>query len=107
MNANAKEVGSDGQNKIMGELKAVIKDAEDLLKNAEHQASDGFKSAREKFESTLENAKDELLQLEQTVVDKAKEAAHSTDEYVKDHPWKSVGLGACVGLILGLLIGRK
>lgn len=104
---NVNELSSNARDKMMGELKSVIKDAENLLNNTEQQAGEGFKSARAKFESTLKNAKGELLHLEQTVVEKAKSAAHTTDEYVKDHPWKSVGLGACVGLIVGLLIGRK
>lgn len=104
---DATESSSKGYNKMMGELKAVIHDAEELLKNTEQQAGEGFKSARAKFEATLENAKGELSHLEQNVVEKVKEAVHTTDEYVKDHPWNSVGLGACVGLLVGLLIARK
>jgi len=30
-----------------------------------------------------------------------------TDEYVHEHPWRSVGVAAGVGLIIGLLIGRR
>jgi ElaB/YqjD/DUF883 family membrane-anchored ribosome-binding protein len=101
------DLSSSAGGKMMGEFKSVIKDAEDLLKNTEQQTGEGFKVARAKFESTLKTAKSELLRLEQTVVEKTKDAARTTDEYVKDHPWKSVGLGACVGLIVGLLIGRK
>jgi len=103
----ANEANSNACNKMMGELKSVIKDAEELLKNTEQQAGEGFKSARAKFEATLNNARGELLHLEQDVVEKARDAARTTDEYVKGHPWQSVGLGACVGLIAGLLIGRK
>lgn len=102
-----KDLSSNSREKMMGELKAVIRDAEVLLKNTEQPAGEGFKSARLKFESTLNSAKDELLHLEENVVEKVKEVAHTTDEYVKDHPWNSVGLGACVGLLVGLLIARK
>lgn len=107
MNTNVNDSSSNAHEKLMGELKSVIKDAESLLKNTENQASEGFKSARAKFESTLSNAKRELSGLEENVVDKVKEAAHTTDEYVKGHPWNSVGLGACVGLLVGLLAARK
>lgn len=107
MKANTTEANSDARNKMMSELKSVIKDAEDLLKNTELQTSEGFKLARAKFESTMNNAKNELLHLEETVVDRAKDAVRTTDEYVQDHPWNSVGLGACVGLLVGLLIARK
>ena len=36
-----------------------------------------------------------------------KEAAQTTDEFVHEHPWKAVGIAAGVGLIVGLLIGRR
>lgn len=101
------ESGTIARNKMMDDFKTLINDAEELLRNTEQQAGEGFKLARTKFESTLESAKGELNHLEQVVVDTAKEAASTTEEYVKDHPWKSVGLGACVGVIFGLLIGRK
>ena len=104
---NTNDLSSTARDKMMGELKSVIKDAEELLKITEHQADEGFKLARAKFEATLKNAKGELMQLEQNVIEKVKDAVHTTDEYVKDHPWNSVGLGACVGLLVGLLIGRN
>ncbi len=37
---------------------------------------------------------------------KTREAAKATDEYVHDNPWKAVGIGAAVGVIVGMLIGR-
>ena len=41
------------------------------------------------------------------MIDKTKQAARSTDEYVHEHPWKAVGVAAGIGLIIGLLIGRR
>lgn len=93
--------------KMMGELRSVIKDAENLLKNTEEQGGEAFKSARAKFESTLKNAKKEIQEMDQNVVEKFKDAAHTTDKYVKDHPWNMIGVGACVGLLVGFLVGRK
>ena len=54
---NVNELSSNARDKMMGELKSVIKDAENLLNNTEQQAGEGFKSARAKFESTLKTAK--------------------------------------------------
>ncbi len=110
MNLNdtsAQHENDETRDKLMSDLKMVIHDAEDLLKNTGHQTGESFKNAKAKFESTLANAKTQLKSLEETVVYKAKDAALATDRYVKDHPWQSVGLGACVGLIIGLLISRK
>ena len=41
------------------------------------------------------------------VVEKSKAAAKATDTYVKDNPWKAVGIGAAVGVVLGMLINRR
>ena len=98
---------NDSREKLMGDLKIVIKDAEELLRNTGHQTSESFKAARAKFETTLETAKTELIRVEESLVEKTKDAAYATDRYVKAHPWQSVGLGACVGVIFGLLIARR
>lgn len=93
--------------KLLEDLQQVIKDAEELLKNVEHQTDSGFQSARNRFESTLRNAKAEIARIEDTVVTKTKEAAHATDTYVKENPWQSIGIAAGIGLLLGVVIGRS
>jgi len=97
----------DHNQQLMHDLQLVIRDAEAMLKNTGLPDSDDFKSAKQRFENTIKNAKDEILRLEKLVVDKTRHAVHATDDYVKDNPWQAVGLGAAVGLVIGLLISRK
>ena len=33
--------------------------------------------------------------------------AQQTEGYVREHPWTSIGLGAAVGMLIGLLMGRR
>jgi ElaB/YqjD/DUF883 family membrane-anchored ribosome-binding protein len=33
--------------------------------------------------------------------------AHETDRFVHDRPWQAIGIAAAVGLVIGVLIGRK
>ena len=40
-------------------------------------------------------------------LDKAKAAGRAADDYVHENPWRSVGIAAGAGLIIGLLIGRR
>jgi len=42
-----------------------------------------------------------------SLLNKAKVAATAADDYVQDNPWRSIGLAASVGLIIGLLISRR
>lgn len=95
------------RDQLMRDLKSVISDAESWLRSGSQLTGEDLKAAKAKFERTLVNAKDDLIRLEQNVVEKTKEAAKATDEYVHENPWKSVGIGAAVGLLVGLLISRK
>ena len=95
------------RDQLLNDLKSVIQDAETWLRNGGQLTGDELKAAKAKFEQTLLNAKNDLVRLEETVVEKTKEAAKATDDYVKENPWKSVGLGAAVGVVIGLLIARK
>ena len=92
---------------LLHDLQAVIQDAEALLANTSLPGNEEFKSARARIETTIRNARDEIIRLEKLVVEKTKEAVHATDDYVKENPWQAVGLGAAVGLVIGLLITRK
>jgi ElaB/YqjD/DUF883 family membrane-anchored ribosome-binding protein len=58
-------------------------------------------------EATLRKAKARLGDVEKTAVAKARKIASDSDEYVHENPWTAIGLGAGVGLLIGLLIGRK
>ncbi|MEW6761628.1 MAG: YqjD family protein [Pseudomonadota bacterium] len=92
---------------LMSDLKTVIQDAEAWLRNGGQLTGDELKAAKAKFEQTLSAAKEGLSEYQQTVVEKTKEAARVTDEYVHENPWKSVGLGAAVGVVIGMLIARR
>jgi ElaB/YqjD/DUF883 family membrane-anchored ribosome-binding protein len=38
---------------------------------------------------------------------KGKELAHTADVYVKDNPWRTIAAAAGVGLLVGVILGRK
>lgn len=95
------------KDKLVQDLKVVVADAEELLRVTANQAGDKAAAAREKIEASLERAKVKLADLEDVVIDRSKQAARATDEYVHENPWTAVGVAAGVGLLLGLLIGRR
>ncbi len=99
-----KEVAKE---KLMHDLKDVISGAEDLLKITANNASAEYAVVKQKLERNLRATRDELRHLEHEAFLKAKHAARATDMYVHDHPWQSVGVGAALGLAVGVLIGRR
>jgi ElaB/YqjD/DUF883 family membrane-anchored ribosome-binding protein len=95
------------KDKLMQDLKNIIGDAEELLRITASQAGEKAAAAREKIQDSLHRARVKLAEAEDVVLDEAKQAARAADEFVHEHPWKAVGIGAGVGLIIGLLIGRR
>lgn len=99
--------GADVRDRLVNDLKLVIRDAEDLLRNTGQQMGEGYQAARTKFEKTLSNARGDLSTLEERFLDSSREALETTHQYVQEHPWQSVGVSALAGLVVGLWLGRK
>ncbi len=95
------------RDKLVADLRVVVADAEELLKLTAGQAGEKITAVRERVQKSLSEAKAKLLDLEGAAVDKTKAAARATDAYVHDNPWKSIGIAAGVGFLLGLVIGRR
>lgn len=93
--------------KVVDDFKAIINDADDLLQATAKVSGEGFHLARAKFAEKLKASKANLLDAEQMVVDKAKQAATATDEYVKTNPWTAVGIAAGLGMVLGFLTAKR
>jgi ElaB/YqjD/DUF883 family membrane-anchored ribosome-binding protein len=95
------------RDKLIADLRVVVADAEELLKLTAGLAGDKIAAVRDKVQKGLEQAKVKLVELEGSAVEKSKAAARATDAYVHDNPWKSIGVAAGAGFLLGLLIGRR
>jgi len=98
---------SGTRDQLLSELKSFVQDAESWLRNSGQLTGDELKAAKAKFERTIVKTKDDIIRLEEAAVEKAKIAYKATDEYVQENPWKAVGVGAAVGVVIGLLLGRK
>lgn len=93
--------------KLKQDLETVIADAEELLKATASAAGDRVSAARARMEDSLRIARVKLAEAQEVVVDKAKAAARATDDYVHANPWRSVGIAAGAGLVIGMLISRR
>lgn len=93
--------------KLMSDLQVVIGDAEALLRMTSDEVGESAADLRGRIMDRMNQAKVELAHLQQVAVARVKEAGHATDEYVHENPWKSIGIAAGAGLVIGLLIGRR
>ncbi len=93
--------------KLVADLKAVVADAEEILRATASQTGDKVSELRSRIEARLASTRARLSEAERTLVEKGRAAARATDHFVHEEPWKSVGIAALVGLAMGVLIGRR
>lgn len=101
------EQSSVTKEKLVADLKLVITDAEELLRLTASQAGEKAGELRVRMQENLTSARHKLADAEAALKEKSREVARVTDDYVHDHPWRSIGVAAGVGLLVGLLIGRR
>lgn len=92
---------------LINDFKVVVADAEALLAATAGQGGEAVEAVRAKTEASLAMAKAKIADAQAALLVKTKAAAKATDEYVHTHPWQSVGAAASVGMVIGLLIGRR
>jgi len=105
--ANEMAAEQVSKEKLMEDLKVVVVDAEELLKATASQTGERIAAARIKASESLQVAKSRLVEAQATVAKKVKVVAKTTDDYVHDNPWQSMGVAAALGLALGVLISRR
>ena len=93
--------------KLMRDLRAVVIDAEELLKATAAQTGERVDKVRAKAEESLRTARNRLQEMGDNAQTQAREAAREVEQQVRENPWTAVGIAAGVGLVLGILIGRR
>ena len=93
--------------KLVSDMKAVVSDTEEILRATAGMAGDRVDELREHIADHLHDAKIRIADAEAMLVDKTRAAAQATDAYVNENPWQAVGIAAGIGLLLGVIIGRR
>ena len=99
--------GEVTKEQLITDFKVVVADAEALLKATASQGGEKMAEVRAKAEASLRVAKDKMAEAQAALLAKTKATARATDVYVHENPWRAVGVAAGVGLVIGLLIGRR
>ena len=89
--------------RLLQDLKAVVQDGEELLRAGARDLSEKGAAARERLAAALEVAKETRRKLEERAVSGAK----ATDRVIREHPYESIGAAFGIGLVLGLVLGRR
>jgi ElaB/YqjD/DUF883 family membrane-anchored ribosome-binding protein len=89
---------------LLTDLHALVADAEKMMSDSvsEHTA-DAVGALRERFEG----AQERLGELYNNARTKVAAGAKYTDETIRANPYQSIAIAAGVGLLVGVLLGRR
>ena len=98
---------SQASQQLVADLRTLAADAEELVKATAAQTGERIAEARGKIQKSVADLKPQLVQAQAVLTEKTKAAATTADAVVRENPWAAVGVAAGVGVLLGLLIGRR
>ena len=91
------------KDQAFSELQALIEESEKLLNDSASLVGEDAETLRAQLQLKLRQASHAVG----SVRDKAKPVVEATETYIGGHPWQTVAISAGVGLVVGLLLGRR
>ncbi len=104
MNKGIDEVTKE---QLIADFTTVVADAEALLKATAKHGGEEPHEVRGRAEESLRVAKARLAEERAALLVRTNDAARATDAYIHENPWQAIGVAAGVGLVVGLLTGRR
>ncbi len=103
MNENELTEQEVDMNKLVGDFKVVLNDAEAMLKATAGELGEKAREARARLATSLQSARGGLRRVEE----KARAGARATDHLIREHPYESMGIAFAAGLLIGALVSRR
>lgn len=98
---------SAAKDELVASLRRVVADAEELMSATSDEASDALDELRKRMRDSLDVARGRVRDAEASLRVNARQAASTADDYVRENPWSALTAAAAVGVVLGVLLGRR
>ena len=98
---------SGDSERFLAELRTFVSDADTLLQQAKTLSGTAALAAREEFERRLAQARTQYDAARTVAVDQAHDYMDRTETYVRNEPWKAIGIAALTGALVGVLLARR
>jgi ElaB/YqjD/DUF883 family membrane-anchored ribosome-binding protein len=95
------------RDKLMQDLRVVVRDAEELLKSGGEQIGNGAVHWRDRTQDRLQHLRHQVSELQQQATNGVVNAGRSTNEFVQRNPWAAVGVASGIGLLAGFLMNNR
>lgn len=92
---------------VNNDVKTLVKDAQALFTAAAALSGEKADEVRSRGMRVLDAALVKAHEAQASAMVAGKVMAASADTYVKENPWRTIAAAASVGLLVGVILGRK
>jgi ElaB/YqjD/DUF883 family membrane-anchored ribosome-binding protein len=101
---NSHTASNDATDTFLTDLRALVIEAEKLLDESPEGANTGIGSA---LRARLDAAKERFSDLYASARKQAIAGGKNTDKAIRENPYQSLAIAACVGLLVGVLVAGR
>lgn len=105
--AIAKTASAISVSGVSREFQNFLSDIEDLIKETTSLTGEELAHARARLNARVASAKASVEGMGDNIVQRAKQSATVTNEYVHEQPWKALGASTAIAFLLGIAIARR
>ena len=98
---------TDLKDTASGEIRNLMADVEDLVTRVAGVTDPNIRLVRNKVLKTLDAARTSMSASAERVREHAIKAAGTTNDFVRENPWQSLGIAALLGAAVGYLARRR
>jgi ElaB/YqjD/DUF883 family membrane-anchored ribosome-binding protein len=103
--------GSESQSSssrgMAGEFRTFFADIEELIQSMTSMSGEDLARAKAKLAARVNEAKQSIEQMSGVIAERARNTARAANGYVHEHTWQAIGIGAAVGLLLGMVVRHR
>jgi ElaB/YqjD/DUF883 family membrane-anchored ribosome-binding protein len=92
---------------LLADLNVVLSDVDALIRATANQRGAEIAKVRAQAADTVATIKTRVADAEVALRNTGRQASKIADDYVRESPWRNLGVATGVGLLIGLLIGRR
>jgi ElaB/YqjD/DUF883 family membrane-anchored ribosome-binding protein len=97
-------VAADVADSGASELKKFLDDVEDLVRRVSPVGDEDLGRVRSRVETSLKSVRKGADRQVRQAIDVSSRAARATDDYVRESPWKAIGIAAVAALAVSTLV---
>ena len=109
--AKREPIYSTQADQLKDDLRHLSETDEELVNATAKDASTEMHDLRARAERRLKDTRARLEARGERIYEETRDSlthqADACDRYVHDNPWTSIGIGAAVGVVVGMLLGRR